>query len=142
MPDLAAGRAYVGKMTFTAASGLLPAGICRLRPPGAERSRFGNTISIWTVRLYVSKRERPIEFTTAILGSWHLAKVYADGVIQSQELHEDHMSAGGLGSIFHCNPFISEPDDVQREVALRSGWLSSQPSTSRLAGRSAIDFVW
>ena len=70
MPDLAAGRAYVGKMTFTTASGLLPAGIAVYVPPGAERSRFGNTISIWTVRLYVSKRERPIEFTTASLGKW------------------------------------------------------------------------
>ena len=44
-------------------------GDCRLRPAGAERSWFGNTIFGWAVRLYVSKRQRPIEFTTASLGN-------------------------------------------------------------------------
>src|SRR5438034_11580573 len=29
-------------------------GDCRLRPAGAERSRFGNTIFGWAVRVYVS----------------------------------------------------------------------------------------
>src|SRR3989475_8032731 len=38
-------------------------GDCRLRPAGAERSRFGNGTSGWTVRLYVSKGARPIAFT-------------------------------------------------------------------------------
>src|SRR5207244_3645657 len=45
-------------------------GDCRLRPAGAERSRFGNGTSGWTVRLYVSKGARPIAFTTSSLGSW------------------------------------------------------------------------
>src|SRR5436309_9291152 len=45
-------------------------GDCRLRPGGAERSGFGNAISGWAVRLYVSKGARPIAFTTSSLGSW------------------------------------------------------------------------
>src|SRR3989441_5247260 len=45
-------------------------GDCRLRPAGAERSRFGNGTSGWTVRLYVSKGARPIAFTTSSLGRW------------------------------------------------------------------------
>src|SRR2546426_11094488 len=40
----------------------------RLRPAGAERSWFGNTIFGWAVRVYVSKRNTPIKFTTSILG--------------------------------------------------------------------------
>src|SRR6267378_3516236 len=43
-------------------------GDCRLRPAGAERSRFGNAISGWAGRPYVSMGERPIKFTTSILG--------------------------------------------------------------------------
>src|SRR5213078_2804490 len=45
-------------------------GDCRLRPAGAERSRFGNAISGWAVRLYVSKRKTRTKSITAILGSW------------------------------------------------------------------------
>jgi len=45
-------------------------GDCRLRPAGAERSWFGNTIFGWAVRVYVSKRNTPIKFTTSIFGSW------------------------------------------------------------------------
>src|SRR5207247_6406747 len=44
-------------------------GDCRLRPGGAERSWFGNTISGWAGRRYVSKRNTPIKFTTASLGN-------------------------------------------------------------------------
>src|SRR5438477_6438701 len=40
-------------------------GDCRLRPAGAERNRFGNAISGWPGRPYVSMGERPIEFTTS-----------------------------------------------------------------------------
>src|SRR5215470_7377199 len=45
-------------------------GDCRLRPAGAERSSFGNAISGWTVRLYVSKRNKRTELRTSILGRW------------------------------------------------------------------------
>src|SRR5438105_15167944 len=45
-------------------------GDCRLRPAGAERNRFGNAISNWAGRSYVSMGERPIEFTTSSLGKW------------------------------------------------------------------------
>ena len=61
-------------MTFTTASGLLPAGL-PFTSSGAERSRFGNGTSGWTVRLYVSKGARPIAFTTASLGRWHLVLI-------------------------------------------------------------------
>ena len=47
-------------------------GDCRLRPAGAERSRFGNGTSGWAVRLYDSKGARPIAFTTSSLGKWTL----------------------------------------------------------------------
>src|SRR5438874_7366465 len=56
-------------MTFTTASGLLPAGL-PFTTSGAERSRFGNGTSGWTVRLYVSKGARSIAFTTSSLGRW------------------------------------------------------------------------
>jgi hypothetical protein len=45
-------------------------GDCCLRPAGAERSWFGNAVSGWAVRLYFSKRNTPITFTTASLGKW------------------------------------------------------------------------
>src|SRR2546428_6567559 len=45
-------------------------GDCRLRPAGAERSRFGNAISSWAVRLYVSQRKTRAKSITASLGSW------------------------------------------------------------------------
>src|SRR5437870_4385832 len=45
-------------------------GDCRLRPAGAERSRFGNGISGWAVRLYVSQRKTRAKSITASLGSW------------------------------------------------------------------------
>src|SRR6266702_1720340 len=45
-------------------------GDCRLRPAGAERSWFGNGISGWAVRLYVSKRKTRAKSITASLGSW------------------------------------------------------------------------
>ena len=56
-------------MTFTTASGLLPAGL-PFTSSGAERSWFGNGISSSAVRLYVSKRNTPVKFTTASLGKW------------------------------------------------------------------------
>src|SRR5207253_5366533 len=49
-------------------------GDCHLRPAGAERSCFGNGISGWAGRLYVSMGERPIEFTTASLGKWTVSE--------------------------------------------------------------------
>src|SRR2546422_3053461 len=45
-------------------------GDCRLRPAGAERSWFGNGISGWAVRLYVSKRKTRAKSITASLGRW------------------------------------------------------------------------
>ena len=57
-------------MTCTTASGLLPAGIAVYVQRGPERSRSGNTIFGWAVRVYVSKRNTPIKFTTSILGRW------------------------------------------------------------------------
>jgi len=45
-------------------------GDCRLRPAGAERSWFGNAISGWAVRLYVSKRKTRAKSITASLGNW------------------------------------------------------------------------
>ena len=39
------------------------------------------------------KRERPIKFTTASLGSWHQFKSCADGVIQSLESEENDEAA-------------------------------------------------
>src|SRR5439155_660390 len=49
-------------------------GHCRLRPAGAERSWFGNGISGWSVRLYVSERKTPVRFTTASLGKLAVVK--------------------------------------------------------------------
>src|SRR5437899_12504937 len=49
-------------------------GDCRLRPAGAERSWFGNGISGWSVRLYVSERKTPVRFTTASLGKLAVVK--------------------------------------------------------------------
>src|SRR3989442_14350228 len=45
-------------------------GDCRLRPAGAERSRFGNAISGWAVRVYVSKRNKRTESRTPSLERW------------------------------------------------------------------------
>ena len=47
-------------------------GDCRLRPAGAERSRFGNTIFGWAVRVYVSMRKTRTKSITASLGKWTL----------------------------------------------------------------------
>ena len=48
-------------------------GDCRLGPAGAERSWFGNAISSWAVRLYVSKRKtRQIDYVQ--LGKMYVAK--------------------------------------------------------------------
>src|SRR6266581_1442276 len=45
-------------------------GDCRLRPAGAKRSWFGNTIFGWAVRVYVSKRKTRTKSITASLGKW------------------------------------------------------------------------
>src|SRR5438132_1416283 len=55
-----------GKMTLHYCQRTTASGDCCLRPAGAERNRFGNAISGWAGRPYVSMGERPIEFTTSI----------------------------------------------------------------------------
>src|SRR5947208_6389450 len=45
-------------------------GDCRLRPAGAERSQFGNTIFGWAVRLYISKRNKRTQSRMSSLGRW------------------------------------------------------------------------
>jgi len=49
-------------------------GDCRLRPAGAERSWFGNAISSWAVRDYVSKRKTRTKSITASLGKWTVSE--------------------------------------------------------------------
>ena len=58
-------RTEPGKMTLHYCQRTTASGDCRLRPAGAERNRFGNAISGWAGRPYVSMGERPIEFTTS-----------------------------------------------------------------------------
>src|SRR5205823_14220674 len=50
-------------------------------------------ISSSAASLYVSKRNTPVKFTTASLGSWHQFKSCADDVIQSLESEENDEAA-------------------------------------------------
>src|SRR5438128_5511276 len=63
-------RTEHGKNDLHYCQRITASGDCRLRPAGAERSWFGNTIFGWAVRGYVSKRKTRTKSITASLGSW------------------------------------------------------------------------
>src|SRR2546426_4197422 len=106
-------------MTVTNCQRTTASGDCRLRPAGAERSSFGNTIFGWAVRLYVSKRRM---WTNRERPAWEDG---SQGGVQRQQSTcglSIRTATGqcGLQHLHRVLPFVEGGDGVDVQIHAQS----------------------